>query len=396
MSFHGQITVLLCFFFGQGKPLSFFITIYIVFVIDENKILKVTIIKYIICPTNEFYYDMKRKILFIYYQNIKAGGIAKVLANLANELIKEAYQVEILFLMREHEDFYPLDSRIKKHYVDSFSFWTFRLCQFNRKYLRFIPRLDNINTYIYQLGVTILMNNWLKQNHMKYDLIISCWYKLSCTLALNKKVSHKTIAWEHASHKVGGVFWNKLKVYYENLQNIICLNHDDYLYYKGINPQTSVIGNMMDSPIEDQYFIPKENKENLITMIARLEQEKNVLEFLEIIKESELPVDWQIKIIGDGSQMPILKEYIENNSLSNVFLLGQLDPGNVRSILSRSKISCLTSLTEAFGVVLIEAMFSSNALITYNCPGGPSEIVNKQNGFLISAGDKEDFKDKLK
>jgi glycosyltransferase involved in cell wall biosynthesis len=339
---------------------------------------------------------MKRKILFVYYQNTKAGGVAKVLANLANELINEGDEVDILFLMSEHEDFYPLDDRIKKHYVDSFSFWTFKVCKFNKKYLRFVPKLNNINAYIYQLGVTILMNAWLKRNEMKYDVIISCWYKLSCALALNKKVNHKTIAWEHTSHKVGGAFWDRLKPYYKNLQKVICLNKNDYNYYKSINTETYIIGNMMDIHIENQDFVPNENKENLITMVARLDEDKNVLEFLEIIKETDLPSDWRVKIIGDGPEMPVLKQYIEDSALSNVFLPGQLDSDNVRAVISKSKINCLTSLREGFGVVLVEAMFSSNALIAYDCPSGPSEIVNKKNGFLIPLGNKNDFKDKLK
>ena len=339
---------------------------------------------------------MKRKILFVYYQNIKAGGVAKVVVNLANELVNEGYEVDILFLMAEHEDFYPLDIRVKKHYVDSFAFWTFKVCKFNKNYLRFIPKLNNINAYIYQLGVTILMNNWLKQNQMKYDKIISCWYKLSCALAANKKVNHKTIAWEHTSHKVGGAFWDRLKPYYKNFQKVICLNKDDGDFFKSINPQTFIIGNMMDSHIENQDFVPAEEKDNLITMIARLDGDKNVSEFLEIIREAGLPPDWEVNIIGDGPEMPVLKKYVDENSLSNVSLLGQLDSDSVRSVISRSKINCLTSLKEGFGVVLVEAMFSSNALLAYDCPSGPAEIVNEKNGFLIPLRNKNEFKDKLK
>ena len=339
---------------------------------------------------------MEKKLLFIYYQNIKAGGVAKVLANLVNELVNEGYEIDILFLMAEHEDFYPLDSRIKKHYVDSFSYWTWRICIFNKKRLRFIPKLQTINDHIYQLGVTLLMNKWLKENHNKYDNIISCWYKLSCTLALNKNVASKTIAWEHISHQVGGLLYNKLKLKYKNLSKVICLNQDDFSYYRPINPKSTIIGNMMDSSIESQSFIPDQYKDNLITMIARLDEEKNVLEFLEIIKEAKLTKDWQIKIIGDGTQMSVLKNYIGKNSLANVSLLGQLNSDQVKDILSKSKISCLTSLREGFGVVLIEAMFSSNALIAYDCPSGPSEIVNEKNGFLIPLRDKEEFKTKLK
>ena len=339
---------------------------------------------------------MGKKLLFIYYQNIKAGGVAKVLANLVNELVDNGYEIDILFLMSEHNDFYPIDSRVKKHYVDSFGHWAFSICAFNKRRLRFIPKLQAINDYIYQLGVTLLINKWLKENHKNYDTIISCWYKLSCTLALNKKVNKKTIAWEHTSHTVGGPLYNQLKLKYGILKNVVVLNQNDFKYYKDINPKTVVIGNMMDEKTESQDFIPNEKKGNLVTMIARLDEDKNVLEFLEIIKESNLPQDWEVKIIGDGDQRKILENYINENSLSNVSLEGQLNSAQVKDILSKSKINCLTSLREGFGVVLIEAMFSSNALIAYDCPSGPSEIVNNENGFLIPLRDKKLFQNKLK
>lgn len=339
---------------------------------------------------------MGKKLLFIYYQNIKAGGVAKVLSNLANELVDEGYDVDILFLMAEHEDFYPLDGRIKKHYVDSFSYWTWSICVFNKKNLRFTPKLQAINDYIYQLGVTLLMNKWLAKNHKNYDNIISCWYKLSCTLALNKNVADKTIAWEHTSHLVGNAVYNKLKRNYKNLDKVVVLNQDDYVFYRDINHETLIIGNMMGFETENQAFVSDQNKENLITMIARLEPEKNILEFLEIIKKANLPISWQIKIIGDGPDKDTLQNYISKNNLSNVFLLGQLDATEVHKILRKSKINCLTSLREGFGVVLIEAMFASNVLIAYDCQSGPSEIVNDNNGFLIPLKDQESFKEKLK
>ena len=188
--------------------------------------------------------------------------------------------------------------------------------------------------------MTLLINKWLKENHKNYDTIISCWYKLSCTLALNKKVNKKTIAWEHTSHTVGGPLYNQLKLKYGILKNVVVLNQNDFKYYKDINPKTVVIGNMMDEKTESQDFIPNEKKGNLVTMIARLDEDKNVLEFLEIIKESNLPQDWQVKIIGDGNQRKILENYINENSLSNVSLEGQLNSAQVKDMLSKSKINC--------------------------------------------------------
>jgi glycosyltransferase involved in cell wall biosynthesis len=341
---------------------------------------------------------MGKRLLFVYYQNIKAGGVAKVLTNLVNELVNEGYEIDILFLMEEHEDFYPIDSRIKKHYVNSFSYWTWSLTKFNRKRLRFIPKIHSINNYIYQLGVTLLMNQWLKENHEKYDSIISCWYKLSCTLALHKDVNHKTIAWEHISYKTGGPFYNHLRrKYYSNLKAVISTNIPGEKYYRQINKNTTTIYNPMDSEVESQKHIPFEEKENTISVVARLDPEKNISEFVEIISKANLPESWRVVIIGSGSEeSKIRKEVIDKNLTSTIELLGSKNMDEVYTLLRSSKINCLTSNVEALPTILIQSMFFSNALIAYNCNYGPSDIINEKNGFLIDSGDQQNFIEKLK
>ena len=63
--------------------------------------------------------------------------------------------------------------------------------------------------------------------------------------------------------------------------------------------------------------------------------------------------------------------------------------------MDKSKIFVLTSLKEGLPTVLIEAMFSSNVLISYSCNHGPSDIINENNGFLIPMHDKNSFREKL-
>lgn len=62
---------------------------------------------------------------------------------------------------------------------------------------------------------------------------------------------------------------------------------------------------------------------------------------------------------------------------------------------NRSKIFAFTSLREAFGNVLVEAMMCGNALIAYDCDTGPADIVNEKNGFLIPLQDQKKFIEKL-
>lgn len=339
---------------------------------------------------------MGKKLLFIYYQNIKAGGVAKVLSNLANELVDKGYEVDILFLMAKHGDFYPLDDRIKKHYVDSFSYWTWSVCVFNKKYLRFLPKLQAINDYIYQLGVTLLMNKWLAKNHKNHENIISCWYKLSCTLALNKSVAKKTIAWEHISHKTGGAFWNRLRQNYKNLKTVISTNIPGEKYYRTVNKNAITIYNPMDNEIEKLNYIIPESKKNIISVVARLNPEKNIGEFVDIISKTDLPESWKVIIIGSGSEENMIRqEIIDKNLSSRIELCGSKNMDEVYELLRNSKINCLTSNVEALPTILIQAMFFSNVLLAYDCNYGPSDIINERNGHLISLGHQQSFIEKL-
>ena len=217
----------------------------------------------------------KKKILFIYYKLFKAGGVAKVMTNLANELVKQGYEVEILLMTNNVETFYSLDENIKIYTVDMFSHWAWKICEFNVKYLKFIPKIQNLNSYISHIGVYLLLKNWLQKNHQNYDTIISCWYKLSKIISFFNKIRNKTIAWEHISHTSHGAFWGKLlKNQYKYVNAVVYTNKAGEIFNKSINSKTITIYNMMDDYCENKEFIPTENKDNIISIIARLDPEK--------------------------------------------------------------------------------------------------------------------------
>ena len=340
--------------------------------------------------------ENSKKILLVYYKLFKPGGVAKVLTNLANSLSEEGYTVEILLLMSKRDHFYPLNSNIKVHNIDTFSHWAWKICEFNVKHLRFIPKIKNFNAYIHHIGVFLMLRNWMRKNHQNYDTIISAWYKLSSFLALNKKASKKTIAWEHVTYETGGLlFKDTLRKYYINLKGIVCINSPSIEYYKQYN-KTYFIPNIIGEPFENQEEINFENKENLISFVGRLDREKNVIALLEIFKESKIPTDWKLQIIGDGSERKNLEQFVQENQLQErVTFYGTKTSEEILELLRSSKIFGFTSLKEALPTVLAEAMFCGNALISYNCNYGPSDIINEKNGFLIHISDRESFKEKL-
>lgn len=338
--------------------------------------------------------ENSKKILLVYYKLFKPGGVAKVLTNLANSLSEVGYNVEILLMMEEQKHFYPLNSDIKVHNIDTFSHWAWKICEFNVKHLRFIPKIRNINAYIYHIGVFLMLRNWMRKNHQNYDTIISAWYKLSSFLALNKKINKKTVAWEHVTYETGGLlFKDTLRRYYKHLKGIVCINSPSIEHYKQYN-NTYFIPNIIGEPFENKEKINFENKENLISFVGRLDREKNVIALLEIFKESKIPVDWKLQIIGDGNERKNLEQYIEKNQLQKrVIFYGTKTSEEILELLRKSKIFGFTSLKEALPTVLVEAMFCGNALISYDCNYGPSDIINEKNGFLIPINNKKIFKE---
>ncbi|NML69353.1 glycosyltransferase family 4 protein [Chryseobacterium sp. RP-3-3] len=336
---------------------------------------------------------MNKKILFIYYQNIKANGISKVLANLTSELADSGYDVEILFLMAPHKDFYHINPKVKKHYIDSFAHPSSKGGKYILEKFKFVPKVYNIYSYFYDLGSYKVLKKWIQENHQNYETIVSCWYKLSSMLSLDKEVSKKTIAWEHMSYKSGGLFWNKgLRRYYKNLRTIVSTNIPGEKHYKELNKNSLTIYNLMDNEIDNQKYIEPDQKKNIISVVARLDPEKNISEFIDIISQVNLPKDWKVVIIGSGrEEKRIQQEVIDKNLTSKIELLGSRSMEEVYQLLISSKINCLTSTVEALPTILIQAMFFSNALVAYDCNYGPSDIINEGNGFLIPVHDKNKF-----
>jgi glycosyltransferase involved in cell wall biosynthesis len=340
---------------------------------------------------------MQKKILFIYYQNVKPGGVARVMINLANELCENGYDVSILFLMEGENTFYEINPKIQIHTVNSFGHWGFnRVNPLMDKYLKKFRYRYNLKKYVYDFGQWDLMNQWLKKNHSQYNTIISCWYKLSAQISVNKKVAAKTFAWEHSNFEVGGKIWGEiLRPKYKNLKGVICINQASVEYYKNLNPNTFLISNLIGEPFESIDKIDFESKKNQLIYVGRLDEDKNVSSIIDVLSKTDLK-DFTFKIIGDGPELENLKKLSrEKNLESKIIFTGQLSADQIKKELLESKIFLFMSKTEAFGMVLLEALFCGTSLISYDCKHGPSDIVNDQNGFLIPMNDKILFQEKL-
>ncbi len=122
------------------------------------------------------------------------------------------------------------------------------------------------------------------------------------------------------------------------------------------------------------------NNKDLILSIGRLVYYKG---FEYLIKAAQyLDDNCHIVIVGNGNLYEKLKELtVSLNVLDKVELAGNISDEQLNELMSRCKVFCLPSIerSEAFGVVLLEALSIGKPIVATNIPYSGVNWVNKHN-----------------
>ncbi len=126
-----------------------------------------------------------------------------------------------------------------------------------------------------------------------------------------------------------------------------------------------------------------------VLAVGRLTYYKGFNILIEAAKRSERIA---VQIVGRGSLRSRLETEIRRKGLQNrVALRGGLSDARLQALFATCHVFCLPSLerTEAFGVVLLEAMRYGKPIIASDIPGsGPGWVVGEgECGRLVSPGD---------
>lgn len=114
---------------------------------------------------------------------------------------------------------------------------------------------------------------------------------------------------------------------------------------------------------------------NKIVFVGRLSSEKGIMRMLRIWKIfQQLCPEYILYIYGEGNLITEVEDYIITNKLFNIKLEGYCK--NLETIYRDADLCCMTSDTEGFGMVLIEAMYFGVPCISFDCPVSPKEIIS--------------------
>lgn len=316
----------------------------------------------------------KKNIVFVTADITLRGGIERVVTNTANYLATNKVPAIIISVFRSHRDpFYTISEGIRIIYLSSIPFSRI-------SYWLISPYLILLNRFL----INMLSPGSLMVMYPPYLIFIRAFWAISPS---------RIVYSEHMSFCAAGVLFKLFRrKCLSRIKNVHVLNKTSQLQYTKLGIYSQVIPNAVTSfEHQDQYkFRPISDLSKPTPLsvlgVGRLQAEKS---FSDIVRISSHMNNYErifFTIVGDGKEKKMLTKMAKSLKLTNL----EFKPAtrNIEDIYVEHVCLLITSLTEAFPMVLLEAMSFGLIPICYDDLDGPRDIVtNGVDGFLVVRGD---------
>lgn len=358
-----------------------------------------------------------KKILFVMC-NLGCDGASKSLVNLLNEIPRENLKIDLMLFNKN--DFFlsqiPKDVNIiycdrtlsvlmkdikqsvkglLKNKMIKLLFW--------RIVYSLISLLSKDNAIISQI-VWTKYSKYIEIIDKEYDVAIGYNDYWPTYFVAEKVKAKKKIGWNHNGYN-GKIKKKKEidKFYYEKLDNIITVSElamkDMKKEFYSISNKIDYIENIISNNTINKNISNEEINNNIdekyeyeIITNARLSKEKGYLIALPAIKKL-IKEGYDIKwtIIGQGELKHVLeKEFRKDKIEERLDFIGTIP--NPYIYMKRGDIYLQPSLTESYGIALVEAMMLCRPIIATKIPVFEQHITDNENGSLVEANWKSIYK----
>ena len=349
-----------------------------------------------------------KKICFFTNSMFKVGGEQRITTLIANELVKNNYDVTIIIKCKEKIDYSIYNLSKKIHLIFLNMNYDFRLN--NIKFfetLRIINRKKGIfknnkklirhffcsNKLLNKLKVIFKNNN--------YDVIIGVAGDRSFILSyLKKYFKSKLIFWNHMNFdthfkKENSRYYNEeifIKPLLKRFDYIINLNKDDVIKFKKYyNINSNVIYNAKSFKSK----IKSNLNNNKLISCGRLVKQKgfeNLIEIMKLITTKNK--NYKLDIYGNGPLKEILISKINEYKLTKYINIIP-ENKNIEKIYPKYDLYLNTSIYEGFGLVTLEALECGLPVFGFDIPANKNLIKNNITGKLIKCYDNNEYANEL-
>lgn len=314
-----------------------------------------------------------KNICFLCGDITRGGGTEKVTEILSRELSKK-HKVYILSLNKGRENtFFDFSSSVHINFIDK--------SVSKNKYFLVIQQAFLINSYCRENQISTLVN---------VDVVLFAYSFL--TKLLNPKLN--LISWEQFCIKndLGfnkSILLRKLALRYSD--HYVCLTKSDV---SDIKKSMTVKSNLIYiyNPFIFSNRIDYVNRKKIIVTVGNFFSVKGFDMAVLVAEKIFLRnPDWKWFFCGDGLEYEKIRSLIlKKNLINHIILPGRLK--DISNILNNASIYVMTSRSEGFGMVLLEAKTASLPIVAFDVPYGPREIIEDGiNGYLIKPFDIDEM-----
>ena len=327
------------------------------------------------------------------------GGIERCITSLAN-ILCEKYNVEIAVCYKLYDKpAFELDERVKIKYLNKK-----HIVPNKEKFKKAWNNKKIISVFkegLFALKVLRLrkknMVNYIKKSNS--DIIISTRDIFNYWLSDFGKEKVLKIGWEHNHFHDDYTYASNIVNSAKMLDYLVLVSSDLQKYYNNELQKAKCSCVYIPNSIDKIPDNVAELDNKRLVSVGRLSPEKGYLDLLKIYSQlvKDYP-DWKLYIIGDGEERSKLEKFIEIHDLKDkVTLHGFQGKEYIDKILNKSSIYLMTSYTESFGIVLIEAMSHGVPCVAFDSAEGAREIIQSgNNGYLVKNRNFDAYKLKVK
>lgn len=326
------------------------------------------------------------------------GGVEMAISLLSNALCKRGYDVEILCTYNFGAPAYQLDSKVKVTYLTN--------VLPNKEAFHTAMKHKNpfkiLKEGLYATRVLFLKKYCLKKaiQSIRDGIIVSTRHEDTLLLSKYGQDNVLKIAQLHHDHHFSQKLFEDFKHRYTNIDYFALLTDtlrdeiSELMHPHNSKTKCVTIPNFLSFEKGQELT----RKQNQVVAVGRLHTDKAFHRLIDIwaIVNKTHP-EWTLKIIGDGPLKEELYTQVQSYGLTDtVIFTGPLNHDAVMDEMAASSIYAMTSISEAFPFVLLEAMYNYLPIVAYDIRVGPRALVKDQKtGYLIPDGDAIAFANAL-
>lgn len=174
---------------------------------------------------------------------------------------------------------------------------------------------------------------------------------------------------------------------------------EEQLYMGNMAADTSGLQSSIDQldqnkikDIKSKYSI----EGRMFLYVGRLIPLKGIIEMLRAWREFSVEnSDFTLVLLGGGEQKKEAQNYVRENGLDSVRILGRVDYSEVAKFYATADIFMISTLEDNWSLVVPEAMSSGLPIICSKYNGCWPELVKPENGWVFNPLDVNDFVETL-